>query len=436
MVAIANSYFEGLEKATGKLTPFYPDCSRVENGNLTANNPKANNPMSKLSCGAQFDTGFSKIITEVRERRYPLVDEERGLVYAGVVFDHVGGSSVKMADGSILEVKAPGNAPHSVLIAELFKIKNGKIQQIEAVVLDSPYKMPSGWGAGPCGRECLNAMVDRYLDAVVAHDAARLPLAPGVRFTENGQHLELNDGLWNTASERGGYKLYIPDAQAGQVGFFGTIRERGVPAILAVRLKVESGKISEIETLVARSESGAKLLEKLGQPHPSFLETIPPAERASREEVIRVSNMYFSGLERNDGKGEYPFTDDCNRLEDGKQTTNNPDAGWVYDGVNFGALGCKAQFETGFFHFVTRIRDRRFVVVDEERGLGLAFAFFDHAGNLAKGPTKPQTWELAELFKIVKGKIRQIEAVVEACPYGMLSGWSSREDGLSSRARW
>jgi hypothetical protein len=37
-----------------------------------------------------------------------------------------------------------------------------------------------------------------------------------------------------------------------------------------------------------------------------------------------------------------------------------------------GALGCKAQFETGFFHFVTRIRDRRFAVVDEERGLVLA----------------------------------------------------------------
>lgn len=295
----------------------------------------------------------------------------------------------------------------------------------------------SGWAAeAPCDRTCLNGFIDQYLEAVTAHDAGRLPLAQAVRFTENGQRLNLNDGLWNTASARGGYKLYLPDAKTGQAAYFGTIRERGVPAILAVRLKVVERKIAEIETLVARSEQGALLLEKLPGPHPSFLETIPPAERASREELIRVSNMYFSGLERNDGKGEYPFTEDCNRLENGKQTTNNPDAGWVYDGRNIGALGCKAQFETGFFHFVTRIRDRRFVVVDEERGLTMAFAFFDHAGNLEQGPKKPQTWEIAELFKVVKGKLRQVEAVVEACPYGMLSGWSSWEDGISSKARW
>jgi len=72
------------------------------------------------------------------------------------------------------------------------------------------------------------------------------------------------------------------------------------------------------------------------------------------------------------------------------------------------------------------------------------FAFFDHAGNghawkgpggtmLPGGPTRPFTWEIAELFKIERGKIRQIEAVLDQAPYGMGSGWSSREDALSSR---
>lgn len=49
------------------------------------------------------------------------------------------------------------------------------------------------------------------------------------------------------------------------------------------------------------------------------------------------------------------------------------------------------------------------------------------------GPTRPFTWEIAELFKIERGKIRQIEAVLDQAPYGMGSGWSSREDALSSR---
>jgi hypothetical protein len=295
-----------------------------------------------------------------------------------------------------------------------------------------------------CDRACLNDLVDQYLAALVARNSADLPLADEVKFTENGQRLEPGDGLWNTASGLGTYKLYMADPQAGQVGFFGTIRETGTPAILALRLKVENRQITEIETLVARDKTGAQRLEKLGHPHPVFLQTIPAAERVSREALVKTANMYFTGLERNDGQGVYPFTDDCNRIENGKQTTNNP----AQDDRPFDieALACKAQFETGFFRFVTRIRDRRFVVVDPERGLVLAFVFFDHAGNiptvtLSNGQTipinitRPWTWEIAEVFKVERGLIRQIEAVLGEVPYGMNSGWSSWAEGMSSRAR-
>ena len=40
-----------------------------------------------------------------------------------------------------------------------------------------------------------------------------------------------------------------------------------------------------------------------------------------------------------------------------------------------------------------------------------------------------------ELFRIEKGKIFQIQAIMERPPYGMNAGWSAWEDGLSSRAR-
>jgi hypothetical protein len=39
------------------------------------------------------------------------------------------------------------------------------------------------------------------------------------------------------------------------------------------------------------------------------------------------------------------------------------------------------------------------------------------------------------MFKIEKGKIRQIEAILQRAPYGMNSGWSSWEDGMSSAAQ-
>jgi hypothetical protein len=47
-----------------------------------------------------------------------------------------------------------------------------------------------------------------------------------------------------------------------------------------------------------------------------------------------------------------------------------------------------------------------------------------------------EVWEIAELFKIEKGKIRRIEAVLEQAPYGSTSGWSKWEDAISSSPRW
>jgi len=145
MVAIADSYFEGLELATGKLTPFAPNCTRIENGTVTANNPQGN-PMQKLTSSEQFDTGFSTFITEIRERRYPVVDEERGLVYSIVFFDHAGKiTTVELKDGTKIVLPPPYDTPFTWMIGELFKIVDGKIQRIEAVLVAVPYHMPSGW---------------------------------------------------------------------------------------------------------------------------------------------------------------------------------------------------------------------------------------------------------------------------------------------------
>ncbi len=273
---------------------------------------------------------------------------------------------------------------------------------------------------------------------------------------------------------KGKYRLFVTDPEAGQVTCMATIREEGptqegIASAMALRLKVENRKITEIETIVIRPQmqmgppgraaaapsfpNAADNLEKLGVPHHLYTETIPPAERMSREDLIKTANMYFSGLEKNDGKGVYPFTDDCDRLEGGMQTTNaplrpgqtrpDPKTATMYS-ANW---SCKEQFESGLMHFVWRIRDRRYVAVDQERGLVFSFVFFDHAlgkdrtyqipdgRTVTAGPIQPNGWEIAELFKIEKGKIRRIEANMVTPPYGMNSGWSSWEDGLSSAAR-
>ena len=173
----------------------------------------------------------------------------------------------------------------------------------------------------------------------------------------------------------------------------------------------------------------------------------------SRADLIATANKYFTGMQQNDGKGDYPFSADCNRIENGMQTTNRPTpAGETRPNpataANYSAQwSCREQFESGLLHFVTRIRDRRFVAVDRERGLVFSFVFFDHAAGdtrnfatpsgrqVTAGPAQPWTWYIAELFKVEKGQIRQIEATLERVPYGMTSGWSSWEDGMADRAR-
>jgi hypothetical protein len=143
LVTVANSYFEGLEKATNKYTPFDKNCKRIENGVVTSNDPASKNPITRMSCGDQFATGFSKIITRVQDRRFPMVDEERGLVFTVIRFDHSGKNKTTVwNDGST----HPVNTPFAFEIGELFKTRNGKIQQIEALVSNVPYCMPTGWG--------------------------------------------------------------------------------------------------------------------------------------------------------------------------------------------------------------------------------------------------------------------------------------------------
>jgi len=319
---------------------------------------------------------------------------------------------------------------------------------------------PAAGAAADCDRECLNQFVDRYLDAVVAHDPSKIAVTKTVKFTEDGQRLELGDGFWRTASARGSYKLYMGDPAAGQVVFFGTMREAEAPVNLALRLKIESRKIAEIETIVVRdginasrpTDTGAESFEKMGGPDPLFAAALPSAERTSREELARTANKYFSGMQLNDGKGDYSFfADDCSRIENGFMATGgrNTVSDSPAPSTSYTALqGCRAQFESGLIHFVTRIRDRRFVVLDTERGVAVAFTFFDHAaGNtrtfrtpdgktVTAGPKTPWTWEIAEAFKVENGKIRRIQAMFHRCPYGMGSGWSSWADAMSTQARW
>ncbi len=293
-----------------------------------------------------------------------------------------------------------------------------------------------GGAAAPCDRACLEGFVDRYLEALVAHNPFGLPLAQKVRFSENDQPLPLGDGLWNTATGLGTYRLVISDPQGAQAGFFGTMRENGTPVAVALRLKLDGRKIAEAESLVLRDAPAVKNMEALGHPDRLFVEPLSPAERVGRKELIAAANKYLDGLER--GNGDIvPFDAECDRIQNGTLTTNNPaltlgpNASW-----NPFALGCREQFGTKFFSFLKKVHPRRFPVIDEERGVVLGFLMAQVPGTvksvdvpghgtIAVDPANrsPFTLDAAELYKIRSGKIRKLETIQMRMPYGTRSAF-------------
>jgi hypothetical protein len=296
----------------------------------------------------------------------------------------------------------------------------------------------------PCDRTCLENYIDKVLAAMIAHDPNLLMLARDVSYTENGVELRLGDGMWRTLSARGKYSLYVSDPESGQAGFLGTVSENGGMNYIALRVKVFEALISEIEVIVVRpsgmmSTPGQTPVLSTGQimdlksPRPQFLQTVPLEERMSRERLKEVANSYFTGLANQTGKFTAPFAKTCERWENGNQTTNQkPNTAIPKDMIDILCLSCEEQQKTGWFAFVTDIRNRRFPVVDRERGLVLCFGFFDHNAAVRQYPladgkmtpnilTYPQTIEISELFQIRDGKIDQIEAAINSVPYGMKS---------------
>ena len=286
---------------------------------------------------------------------------------------------------------------------------------------------------GPdCNRECLYGILDQYLHALKDKAPVEAPWAKYVKNTENNVALRVGDGLWNTITGFGDYKLRFADPENGQVGFYGVVDETRTTSVFALRLRVEDHKISEVETIIRRPAAGEpfpshpQMVEK-----PIFNEMVPADHRVPRARLVALADGYFNTLQLNDGTLFTQFSDDCNRIENGLQTTHNPDLVKIIPVAN---LGCAEQFKMGNYRYDTLLRARRFPLVDEERQLVMAAAFIDHSGALGTfkltdgtvidSPMRtPSTLCLLELFRIEDGKIRQIEAVFISVPYGMPSPW-------------
>jgi hypothetical protein len=308
-----------------------------------------------------------------------------------------------------------------------------------------------------CDRECLVNFMKQYLAALVAHNPAAVPFAHEVKFVENTANIPVGKGLWVTAS--GGpteFQIYAADPVAQQVACLVMMKEANNDVLFGARLKLEDLKIREAEHHVIRDlASGAfgKMgLNNLQKPRPGLLEDVPPAERMSRGELLRIGRTYYEALTKEDGKLA-PFAKECERHENGMTTAGgppmkltgpdakiDPEMKKVFEAMaSSGPVEntCEAQISTGSFAYITDILDRRVLIADQQKGLAVGFSMFYHDSTLKEFPYKKPSGEIEmrhsfqgtfnlpamHIFKIKKGKIYDIEATGFTLPYGTKSGW-------------
>lgn len=282
-------------------------------------------------------------------------------------------------------------------------------------------------------RQQLYEVLDTYLAALAARDPGMAPLAGAVFNTENNVALAVGDGLWNTITAKHPYDLRFAEPAAGQVALFTAVEETDALNPCCIRLEVSGGLITGIETVVARNkDEGFPFGPQHFEDKPAMLAILPEEARSTRDELVRIANGYFETIERNDGTIATAFHPDCNRVENGVQTTNNADFP-----LPIARLGCEEQFRLGWYRYDDELRARRFPLVDTERGIVLAYGFIDHSGRLgdytltdgtpASSPVRrPHSYYLAEAFRIRDGAIEQVEADFLTVPYRMPSPWDGR----------
>jgi hypothetical protein len=335
---------------------------------------------------------------------------------------------------------------------------------------------------------------DDLLQAFVARDHSRVAFTANARYTENGQTLKIGDGLWGTLTGYAGsaeklkaqtdaiqpppYRIDFVDSAPTESVYFGGSLETTTPGMLALRVKTQAGRVSEIEAICVRMETPGErggtvtlfqppLLAHFEagfftKPDPRLLDPGKPTEVVPHSVLTASVDRYFDAVKNNDSSA-VDFAAGCQRRDNGVQATNNLAAAPLDPAVPAYrpfSLSCAEQIDSGFFRRISRIRGRRHIVVDDRRGLVLTIAMLDQPGDIkdisvpkigrvnlpsglragdladSEGGAQfyvkryepnfcvPMTEFTVQLTKIENGRVAYIESISRPAPFGVTDGWS------------
>jgi len=178
LIAIANKYFDALDHHLTDSVPFADECFRIENGVQTAAPavlpaaalamgggpppappPSAAAPAARpgaaarklpdvghIGCKGNINSNMWQYITQIQPRRCEVVDVQRGAVQCIVLFHQDGEVPGTNVPGyGYLKYSGATRRPFDTLIPEVFKVRNGKIIEIEATMPSLPFGSKTGW---------------------------------------------------------------------------------------------------------------------------------------------------------------------------------------------------------------------------------------------------------------------------------------------------
>jgi hypothetical protein len=271
----------------------------------------------------------------------------------------------------------------------------------------------------PCNRVCLTGHADTFFKALAANSPTPVPLAPNAKITLNGRAVTLANAFWESA-DRTVYRWDIVNDRLGDIASEAVVQNAdGSKTMYMVRLKVAGGRITEVETIKANQGEADRLWgpDNLKEVSPSLQLSIREADQDSYYGLIAAAESYWRAFQTNGTKEYHPaaLLPDARRFENGVQTT-----GMVRDGAFVSAA---EGFDQG--RFIGRnLWDRRYPVVDTERGIVLSIVRFglkDGAKSQSAATTNDRL--VAEFFAVKKGMIQEIHAVLFNLPDAQPTGW-------------
>jgi len=270
-----------------------------------------------------------------------------------------------------------------------------------------------------CNRACLTGVVDTYIKALTANTPAAVALAPNAKITLNGKAVQLAAAFWDSA-DRTVYRWDIVNERLGDVATEAVVQNTdGSKTMYMVRLKVASGKITEVETIKANQGEADRLWgpDNLKEVSPALQLSIREADQDSYYGLIAAAESYWRAFQTNGTKDYHPaaLLPDARRFENGVQTT-----GMVRDGAFVSAA---EGFDSG--RFIGRnLWDRRYPVVDTERGIVLSIVRFGLKDGMKSQSVATSNDRLvAEFFAVKKGMIQEVHAVLFNLPDAQPTGW-------------